>query len=271
MSVVLNPNKSFFSTKITFVEQKNGVFRFFQTPLDVEKWGKETQSIIASWKRLTWSDQNLLYSRSIYKEIDSEGEAVDRFNPVLYRDLKLRLCLKKWDAVDDNGSLIPLCEDTFDNIDAGVAQALLDSFEEEAEPSADDLNSLERVALDWFKGKTSDKEHPELKYIYEHLIAKHYGWDEDKIRGLDYYDFQAHLRISMVREQIDREFRMNLAGIRTEGQKMSGDEVKDRLLAEGHGQAPGMFKKGSGPQQWNSKKNLVSYENKNPMNLGDKK
>jgi len=53
---------------------------------------------------------------------------------------------------------------------------------------------------------------PELEYIYEHLIAKYYGWTIKEIRSLDLYDFQVHLRLCLVSEGIERDFRVMLAG-----------------------------------------------------------
>lgn len=49
-------------------------------------------------------------------------------------------------------------------------------------------------------------------YVYEHIIASHYGWELDSIRGMDLQDFYAHLRICMAREAVKNEFQAMLAG-----------------------------------------------------------
>jgi len=49
-------------------------------------------------------------------------------------------------------------------------------------------------------------------YVYEHIIASHYSWSLEDIRGLDLQDFYAHLRICMERETVQNEFRALLAG-----------------------------------------------------------
>jgi len=51
-----------------------------------------------------------------------------------------------------------------------------------------------------------------LNFIYESIIAHHYGWNLEQIRALDYYDFLVHLRICLVRENVDFERKMLLSG-----------------------------------------------------------
>lgn len=49
-------------------------------------------------------------------------------------------------------------------------------------------------------------------YVYEHILASHYGWALENIRSLDLQDFYAHLRICMERESVRNEFKAMLAG-----------------------------------------------------------
>ncbi len=49
-------------------------------------------------------------------------------------------------------------------------------------------------------------------YVYEHILASHYGWALEAIRALDLQDFYAHLRICMEREAVRNEFKAMLAG-----------------------------------------------------------
>ena len=50
------------------------------------------------------------------------------------------------------------------------------------------------------------------QHLYEHLLARHYGWSLQEIRSMSNYDFQVHLRICLTREKIDNEFQVALAG-----------------------------------------------------------
>lgn len=50
-------------------------------------------------------------------------------------------------------------------------------------------------------------------YIYEHILAKHYGWSLDQIRAMDLQDFYVHLRMCLVREGVDRDFQARIAGL----------------------------------------------------------
>ena len=48
-------------------------------------------------------------------------------------------------------------------------------------------------------------------YVYEHILARHYGWSLNEIRAMDLQDFYIHLRICSVREDVEREFQAKLA------------------------------------------------------------
>jgi hypothetical protein len=50
------------------------------------------------------------------------------------------------------------------------------------------------------------------QYLYEHLLAHHYGWPLAEIRSMSNQDFQVHLRICLIRERIESEFKVILAG-----------------------------------------------------------
>ncbi len=58
-----------------------------------------------------------------------------------------------------------------------------------------------------------------MPYIYESVIASNYGWDLDKIRALDLIDFHVHLRICLVKENVDREFQASLVGAGPQSEK----------------------------------------------------
>ena len=57
------------------------------------------------------------------------------------------------------------------------------------------------------------------------------------IRAMDLYDFQMHLRLALVRERIEREFRIQLAGgtVGTKKKVKSADEIlgKDQVRKGG--------------------------------------
>ncbi len=63
-------------------------------------------------------------------------------------------------------------------------------------------------------------------YIYEHVLARHHGWDLDDIRRMDLQDFYAHLRICLVRESTEREFQAKVAGAAMGAVDVPSDESK---------------------------------------------
>lgn len=51
--------------------------------------------------------------------------------------------------------------------------------------------------------------------IYEHLLAWHYGWSLEDIRNMSNYDFQVHVRICIMRESVEKDFKALLAGAKS--------------------------------------------------------
>lgn len=68
--------------------------------------------------------------------------------------------------------------------------------------------------------------------MYEHILAKNYHWNLDTIRDMDYYDFQVHLRICLVAENIENEFRLVLAGYGPK-KKSSFDDIMQNATKGG--------------------------------------
>jgi len=64
-------------------------------------------------------------------------------------------------------------------------------------------------------------------WVYEHVLASHYSWSLDDIRQMDLQDFFVHLRICLVREEIEREFQAKLAGATFGSSEDSGKPVAD--------------------------------------------
>mgnify|MGYP007070660158 FL=1 len=58
------------------------------------------------------------------------------------------------------------------------------------------------------------------QYLYEHILARHYGWNKAEIDALSYYDMQCHLHICLVRESIDMEWQAQLAGASPKGSNL---------------------------------------------------
>ena len=159
---------------------------------------KESFNVVGYWKVLSWSEHNKIYSRSI------NGDDLDGIS---YRDGKLKTCLKKLTINDED---VDLDDNVIDDLPAKLAENLVNSFERYFEPSEDDLKKLESVSYAFFKGQHIPGMIPQ--YLYEHLLAHHYSWSLPEIRSMSNYDFQVHLRVCLVRERIENEFRVALAG-----------------------------------------------------------
>ena len=93
------------------------------------------------WSRMTWKEQNQIYSNCLHQVAVAEGRPRTELDMISYRDQKLKTCLKKWDLKDDNGQDMPITENIIDQLVPEVAQELLNSFELITEASEDDLKN----------------------------------------------------------------------------------------------------------------------------------
>jgi len=69
-------------------------------------------------------------------------------------------------------------------------------------------------------------------WVYEHVLASHYSWSLEAIRQMDLQDFFIHLRICLVREEVEREFQAKLAGATfgsTSNDGTVSDDGKERV------------------------------------------
>lgn len=164
MAIVLDPNRSFINILVHLIEEKkkNGssLFHFIESAESLQEWktkGFKTREEIAqefqsktakpdydktielintTWKRPTWKEQNSIFAQAL-RQVNGEME----IDPLKYRELKLKTCLKKWDAKDDSGNPVPLNAENIDNLDPSVAAYFLKVFEKTTEPSETDLSN----------------------------------------------------------------------------------------------------------------------------------
>lgn len=74
------------------------------------------------------------------------------------------------------------------------------------------------------EGKTP-KNYVTPNYIFEHFLAKTYGWTLEYIRSLDMQDFIVHLRLCLASENMEREWDLRLEGIDPHKKKVSPNQV----------------------------------------------
>lgn len=84
-----------------------------------------------------------------------------------------------------------------------------------------------QAATSFFKGEKQDAELS--PYIYESVLAEHYGWNLDAIRMMSTKDFDVHLRICLAKEVADKEFQALLAGAGVGDSKASKKFDKSKL------------------------------------------
>lgn len=181
MPILLDPNKQFVNIQLYYVEEVkkhgNSVFHFIRSAQELEEWkkikgyktqeefdqekslagsqekspgmpvkaspdpNKVIQSIVTGWRRMTWKDQNVIFSRCLKTIPGADGNMHTELDTIQYRDLKLKTCLKKWDLKDEQGKEVPVTEDVIDILTPEVAQELINNFEQITEPTSDELKN----------------------------------------------------------------------------------------------------------------------------------
>ncbi len=177
MSIVLDPSANFITVQIWYIEEKtkhgHERFHFINGADDVEKWkgrgyltqdefeqkmnesppGKTAPGMPVKpqadpnkiikilktwWTRLSWKDQNTIYSQCLKHTAAQDGTTRVELDGIAFRDLKLKTCLKKWDFIA-NGKELPITSAVIDNLVPEVAQELLNSFEKVTEATEEEL------------------------------------------------------------------------------------------------------------------------------------
>jgi hypothetical protein len=155
MSIIIDPAKTLVSIEILYLEEEkrhgNTVFSFIRSKEELDQYvsdgyspdstdpSKKIKSLKTIWKRLNWKEHNSIIAKSMLQAVSPTGQASSRLDPIIYRDQKLKTCLKKWDLKDDEGKDVELNDMIVDNLAPDVAQELLDAFERVTEMTSADL------------------------------------------------------------------------------------------------------------------------------------
>ncbi len=160
MPIILDPAKSFVSAIIYFVEetkkQGNVIRHFIKSEEEFNTWrskgyltreenkdSKHTkfiEKLTVHLKSLTWKEQNILLSQSSRTtNTDDMSQIID---PFTFRQLKLQMVLKNWDAVDVQGIPIPVSSDTIDNMPSDLAFEICRVYEKIFEVDEESVKNL---------------------------------------------------------------------------------------------------------------------------------
>lgn len=152
MSLLIDPNKSLFNIETYYIEniKPNGhiVYDFIRSKEEMQDWQKKgyavgnlekpIQRLVTTWKRLSWKEYNSVSTRSMTEERGMDGQVKIRFDPVMFREVKFKTCLKSWDFKDETGQVVAINEKVIDMLDPTVAEELLNSFEKLTELSGEE-------------------------------------------------------------------------------------------------------------------------------------
>ena len=199
MSVIVNPARKLVALLFSYIEQKSKYGIITKSVHSSQKKLKGTVvNVTTYWRPMTWGDHVSMLSKST---IDNN------LNMIKYRDLKLKMSLKRIVCQEDS---ILITDDVIDSMDANIAEDLLNLYEKTIDTQTKELDDLTVLSKEFFEGKKLREQIPPC--VYESVIASHYNWDLNTIRAMDYTDMQSHLRMCIVREELERDFQLALAG-----------------------------------------------------------
>jgi hypothetical protein len=98
-------------------------------PLQKMDENKIIHVLETTWRRMTWKDQNGIYSKCLRQITNPAGVSTTELDGIMYRDLKLKACLKRWNLRNDMKEEVPVNSDNIDRLVPEVASEMLNTFE----------------------------------------------------------------------------------------------------------------------------------------------
>lgn len=100
---------------------------------------KVIYSINTKWKRMSWKDQNVIFSKCLRTSQNADGTPHTELDTITYRDMKLKQCLKEWDIRNAHGDIVPVNNEAIDSLSPDIANEFINAFERYTEASSEDL------------------------------------------------------------------------------------------------------------------------------------
>ena len=91
-----------------------------------ERKEKKIEVLNTHWKPLSWQERNNINHEA---EVRGDGVGFGQVDYNIWRDLRVKHCLKEWDIKDEDGKDVPCNPDTINRIDALILDAILTEFE----------------------------------------------------------------------------------------------------------------------------------------------
>ncbi len=95
--------------------------------LEDEKKKADVNILQTKWRNVTWKEQNDLVKATTKHNPMNNGRVDVDYG--LYRDLRIKTCLVRWDAKDENNQDIPVTKENIENMDSVIVTALVDRYE----------------------------------------------------------------------------------------------------------------------------------------------
>ena len=109
---------------------------------EVEKKQVETspvECLNSYWKILSWKEQNQISKMS---QVQNSAETAIDIDYFRLRDLRIKMCLKKWDLKDDNGNEVPVKPENIDSLPAEVVYTISSKYDTLVALTEDEIKNL---------------------------------------------------------------------------------------------------------------------------------
>jgi len=107
-----------------YVGEVDGYTTCFETEDEAKTKAKEYEKHVISFKKISYGVQKKIQMAAM---TESDGRFV--FNPIKFRSERFASSVKKWTFKDSAGNIVPVNNQTIDNLSEGVASFLLELFD----------------------------------------------------------------------------------------------------------------------------------------------
>jgi hypothetical protein len=163
MGLLIDSNKENVNTQIMYIEEKkkqgSSIFHFVRSEDELKDWQSKGYKLEAEitpsppmpqqtgmpiqktdenriihvlylvFRRMSWKDQNAIYSKCLRQITNPAGVSTTELDGIMYRDLKLKTILKRWNIMNDMKEDVKVSPETIDMLVPEVASEILNTFE----------------------------------------------------------------------------------------------------------------------------------------------
>ena len=106
--------------------------------LENEETKDKVKKLTTHWREMSWQDSNNITKAARVEGPNAKPGELDYYR---YRDLRLKICMKKWDLKDDDGNDVILSPEIINQLPVDIVIALVSKYDEVVEMSEEEVGN----------------------------------------------------------------------------------------------------------------------------------